>query len=465
MKTKGMAICRRALGLAFGVGLLFAASACGRFNQSPTPLPTVMLGSTESSSPVSIPSSQATGSSVVASGEVVPAQQAQLAFATSGNIAAVSVSMGESVTVGQILAELDTTEVELAVKQAEADVAIAQANLELAQATEPAKIAANIAAAQSALIEAQNALTDLKRNAPLLTAQAQQDLANAQKEFDDAKRRATSVQSSANQASIDAQQAQVVLAKDALDKAKEDFEPYANKPESNLTRANFQARLAAAQQVYDAAVRQLNALLGTGSPVDIEVALADVTAAQAQVDAAQRHWEDVKDGPSAEQLALAEARVTSAQAQLDFANAQTTTQALAQAQLEAAQVRLAQAKAELAKMKLIAPFEGEIAAVNIHPGEWALVGQPGLEIVDLSHPRVETTDLSERDVPQVAVGQAVTVSFKALDQDVSGVVSAISPLADTLGGDVVYKVTIELDSLPEGLRAGMSAEVQFGSNQ
>jgi hypothetical protein len=45
------------------------------------------------------------------------------------------------------------------------------------------------------------------------------------------------------------------------------------------------------------------------------------------------------------------------------------------------------------------------------------------------------------------------------------VVSAISPLADTLGGDVVYKVTIELDSLPEGLRAGMSAEVQFGSNQ
>ena len=59
----------------------------------------------------------------------------------------------------------------------------------------------------------------------------------------------------------------------------------------------------------------------------------------------------------------------------------------------------------------------------------------------------------------------MTVSFKALDQDVSGVVSAISPLADTLGGDVVYKVTIELDSLPEGLRAGMSAEVQFGSNQ
>jgi hypothetical protein len=39
---------------------------------------------------------------------------------------------------------------------------------------------------------------------------------------------------------------------------------------------------------------------------------------------------------------------------------------------------------------------------------------------------------------------------------------AIAPLADTLGGDVVYKITIDLDAPPAGLRAGMSVEVQFG---
>ena len=40
--------------------------------------------------------------------------------------------------------------------------------------------------------------------------------------------------------------------------------------------------------------------------------------------------------------------------------------------------------------------------------------------------------------------------------------SEIAPLADVLGGDVVYKVTIDLDQPPAGLRAGMSVEAQFG---
>ncbi len=72
------------------------------------------------------------------------------------------------------------------------------------------------------------------------------------------------LQSTAGQADIDAAKAQVVLARDALDKAEEDYEPYANKPEDNLVRANLLSRLSAAQKTYDdAAVRNLNALQGT----------------------------------------------------------------------------------------------------------------------------------------------------------------------------------------------------------
>ena len=76
-------------------------------------------------------------------------------------------------------------------------------------------------------------------------------------------------------------------------------------------------------------------------------------------------------------------------------------------------------------------------------------------ISDVARLFVETTDLSEQDVPGVAVGQPVRVHLKALNKDVKGKVARISPLADTLGGDVVYKTRIDLDSLPEGLRAGM----------
>ncbi len=68
-------------------------------------------------------------------------------------------------------------------------------------------------------------------------------------------------------------------------------------------------------------------------------------------------------------------------------------------------------------------------------------------------------------MPRVAVGQPVSVYVKALDERVAGRVSVIAPLADTLGGDVVYKTTIDLDSLPPGLRPGMSVEVQFETGE
>jgi multidrug resistance efflux pump len=103
-----------------------------------------------------------------------------------------------------------------------------------------------------------------------------------------------------------------------------------------------------------------------------------------------------------------------------------------------------------------------VSSADIHTGEWVIPGQPAFALADLDHLRVETTDLSERDIPQVKPGQVVTVIVKALNQDIRGKVASIAPLADTLGGDVVYKTTIDLDEQPEGLRGGMTVEVRFG---
>ncbi len=82
-------------------------------------------------------------------------------------------------------------------------------------------------------------------------------------------------------------------------------------------------------------------------------------------------------------------------------------------------------------------------------------------LTDLSQLQVETTDLSERDVPGIVVGSAATVSVDALGQTVTGHVIAIAPLADTLGGDVIYKATIALDTQPVGFRPGMSVGVRI----
>jgi multidrug resistance efflux pump len=138
---------------------------------------------------------------------------------------------------------------------------------------------------------------------------------------------------------------------------------------------------------------------------------------------------------------------------------------LAEARLSNAQNQLAAAQAALRQLTLTAPFAGTVGDVKIHSGEWVIPGQAILILVDLAHLRVETTDLSELDIHEIHVGQQAVVDIKALGQEINGRVSQIWPLANSIGGDVVYKTIVELDSLPEGLREGMSAEVQFEAGQ
>ena len=133
----------------------------------------------------------------------------------------------------------------------------------------------------------------------------------------------------------------------------------------------------------------------------------------------------------------------------------------AKADVERAQAAVDIAKAQLAQATLVAPFDGTIASVEISPAEIANPGQIIIVMGDLTHFQIETTDLSEKDAPSVQVGQTANVFIDALGQEFSGKVVDIARVSETVGGDVVYKVTIELDEQPEGLRWGMSTEVKI----
>lgn len=127
-----------------------------------------------------------------------------------------------------------------------------------------------------------------------------------------------------------------------------------------------------------------------------------------------------------------------------------------------AQALVDSAKAVLElQSNLTAPFDGVVVSVDISPAETVTPGQVVIVIGDLSSYRIETTDLSERDVPKVKVGQDVNVFIEALNQNLAGKVADISRISTTLGGDVVYKVTIDFDEQPAGLLWGMSADVEI----
>lgn len=123
------------------------------------------------------------------------------------------------------------------------------------------------------------------------------------------------------------------------------------------------------------------------------------------------------------------------------------------------------AQANLAQGTLTAPFDGIVTSLRVIPGEFVSSDQAILTLATLDALQVETTDLSERDIPNVHSGDAVNIFVEALNENISGKVIRVSPRADIVGGDVVFKVTIALDIQPEGLLWGMTAEVEIQSRE
>jgi HlyD family secretion protein len=134
----------------------------------------------------------------------------------------------------------------------------------------------------------------------------------------------------------------------------------------------------------------------------------------------------------------------------------------AQAEADRAQALLDSANAILAaQSSLVAPFDGTIVGVEVSAGETVVPGGVVITLGDLSRFQVETDDLSERDVPRVHIGQNANIFIEALNQEFPGKVTDVSRVSSTVGGDVVFKVTIDLDQQPQGLLWGMSADVKI----
>jgi HlyD family secretion protein len=137
----------------------------------------------------------------------------------------------------------------------------------------------------------------------------------------------------------------------------------------------------------------------------------------------------------------------------------------AEAGVQRAQASVEIAQAKLAQGTLTAPFDGVVTSLSIIPGEFVPSDQAVITFATLNNLQVETTDLSERDVTNVHIGDPANIFIEALNTNISGKVISVSPRADTVGGDVVFKVTIAPDEQSEGLLWGMTAEVEIQSGE
>ncbi|MEP6472294.1 MAG: efflux RND transporter periplasmic adaptor subunit [Gemmatimonadota bacterium] len=132
--------------------------------------------------------------------------------------------------------------------------------------------------------------------------------------------------------------------------------------------------------------------------------------------------------------------------------------------LLAARVRLERAQLDREQATIKAPFAGIVDEVSVAAGERVSAGQAMVSVVDLANIWVEAAVL-EHDLPVLRIGgDASVVTPAAGAQSLSGTISAVLPLIDSItrAGRALIKVR---GAAASDLRPGMYADVKLESGR
>lgn len=365
--------------------------------------------------------------SVSGNGKIETSREARLTFGSGGKVSKILVKEGDKVKPGDVLARLDSSSLELALKQAQMSQTQAEGTLLQAQLAQR-----NV---ENTLDSLKNSESSLKL--ALLNAQIARDTAKISLNAGIGAADYSAVEASLNeaQAYYDYVQRMINQATGnvdtwllALERAKEQL---------NVAKANYDNALAG----YDS--NQINLKKKQLEAADISVSLA------------QKSIDDL-----GKNITLQEMQVAS--------SAQTVKQT--QQAVELAHQAVADAQKQLDEASITAPFEGVIAAVLVKEGD--SIPSPSMmatTVIQMVNPNFLelVIQVDEIDIPSVKLSQEALVKVDAVpDKNYKGKVSAVYPVPLEQGGIVLYKVKIALDiSQSSEIMVGMSASADIVAAQ
>jgi RND family efflux transporter MFP subunit len=128
-----------------------------------------------------------------------------------------------------------------------------------------------------------------------------------------------------------------------------------------------------------------------------------------------------------------------------------------------AEVALEEARYELDRTEIRAPFSGLVANLVVDEGTRLHVGNPVVDVVDLSRVDVEV-EVLERSLSHIEPGREATVRFAALpDQGFRGRVVTVNPVVSRETGTA--RVTVRLRNPDAKILPGMFAEVEIAGRR
>jgi HlyD family secretion protein len=339
-------------------------------------------------------------STVDSSGSVTPESKVTLSFGTSGTVSKLNVKVGDHVKKGDVLAELDTSSLQLQLAQQQQSFLSQQASYSMTVQPDPDAV-------KSAQIAFDNASAAYRL---------------AQQKY---------VVNGANQV--------LTSSCNNLDDAKKTYDDAVNA--YNALLANWRAVVNGSYQISP----QLSRLNSAKAAYDVALANCNLS-------------KNTANDSSGVQSAAAQLQ----QAKINLDNLVTPSEltlATAKAQLDQARLSLTQVQQQLDNAKLVAPMDGVITQFDAVVGgpssaaTMAMANDAQLNVGVL---------VDETQIGQVKQGQTVEVTFDGLPgTTITGTVGRINPAGTISQGVVNYLVNVDLDPTTSTLRLDMSSNVRI----
>jgi HlyD family secretion protein len=345
--------------------------------------------------------------------------EVDIAFKTAGRLTELKVDEGDTVTKGELVAQLDQDQLKNQREQQVAALASAEAMLDEAKSSlnfQKATTVADLELRQAEIASATSRLQELKNGSrPQEIEEAQAAVSAAQAEFD--------------RASKDWDRAQILYRDDDI---------------STSQRDEFRHR-------FDAGAANLKQ--------------------------AKQHAALVEAGPRSEVIQEADADVTRARAQLKVgeANGIETERrqqdiAMRTAEIARSRAQIALIDSQLADTFARSPIDGVVMVKSADKGEILAPGTTVVTVGDIDHPWLRAY-IGEKDLGRIKLGSRLKVTTDSYPGKIyNGRVTFISPEAEFTPKQIqtseervklVYRIKVEIDNPQHELKANMPADAEL----
>jgi len=431
---------------------------------------------------------------VSVTGTVISAKQIDLEFERSGKIRRVNVKVGDSVSNGQTLVQLNTVELGAQLLSYQAALEVSQVKLAKALAgTREEDIQVYRTAVEKAEVDVVNnerALTDARADADNNLETAYEDaLDSVRSSYTKADKALLITFANIGDVYFSGSSAMDVGVRDKENGAKQDLavaDAYVEAAELDSTHFNIDTAIEKMQYALSS-IRDALAYLrsemddpAVGSSVSttdktsvdterttIDTEIISITTAKQTISSTKiTNQTNINNAQST--LDTAEASLKKAKDELASEEAAPRQEDidLAQAEVKQAQANVLEAQAKISKSSLRAPMAGTITAIEKEVGETVQASTLVVSMIGQGNFQVEA-NVSETEIAKIEMGDGVEMTLDALgpEEKFLGQIIKIDPAETVVSGVIYYKITSVFNAEDERIKSGMTVNLDIKTDE